>query len=174
MEGYKEELKKHSELSTTASAGTFKGGLAGSGDMETKYHTATHLLFAVLRKILGEEVEQKGSNITPERLRFDFSYPQKLTDEEKQQVENLVNQKIEEGLDTSMQEVSVEEAKKMGAHGVFDKKYGDKVKVYKIGDFSLEICGGPHVKNTSELGEFKITKEESSSGGIRRIRAVLE
>ncbi len=174
MEGYKEELKKHSELSTTASAGRFKGGLAGGGDMETKYHTATHLLFAVLRKILGEEVEQKGSNITPERLRFDFSYPQKLTDEEKQQVENLVNQKIEEGLDTSMQEVSVEEAKKMGAHGVFDKKYGDKVKVYKIGDFSLEICGGPHVKNTSELGEFKITKEESSSGGIRRIRAVLE
>jgi alanyl-tRNA synthetase len=174
MEGYKEELKKHSELSTTASAGRFKGGLAGSGDMETKYHTATHLLFAVLRKILGEEVEQKGSNITPERLRFDFSYPQKLTDEEKQQVENLVNQKIGEGLDTSMQEVSVEEAKKMGAHGVFDKKYGDKVKVYKIGDFSLEICGGPHVKNTSELGEFKITKEESSSGGIRRIRAVLE
>jgi alanyl-tRNA synthetase len=187
LNSFNEELKKHSELSSTASAGKFKGGLAGEGVMETKYHTATHLLLASLQKVLGTDVEQRGSNITAERLRFDFSWPEKLTDDQRQQVEDLVNQKIEENLPVSFQEVTLDEAKKMGAHGIFDEKYGDKVKVYKIGPplpegfgeasekvFSLEICGGPHVTNTGDLGEFKIKKEESSSSGIRRIKAVLE
>jgi alanyl-tRNA synthetase len=177
---FDEELKKHSELSATSSAGKFKGGLAGTGEMEIKYHTATHLLNASLRKILGTTVEQKGSNITAERLRYDFSHPQKMTDEEIKKVEDLVNEKIKEELPVSFVEVSLEEARNMGALGVFGDKYGEKVKVYKIGPdkngefFSMEICGGPHVENTKGMGNFKITKEEASSAGIRRIKAILE
>jgi len=178
LKSFEEEFKKHSELSSSASVGKFKGGLSGTGEMEVKYHTATHLLNAALREVLGDVVEQKGSNITEERLRFDFSYPDKLTDEQKQKVEDLVNQKISEAIPVTFEEVSLEEARKMGAQGVFGEKYGEKVNVYKIGQgnkvFSLEICGGPHAKGTGELGKFKITKEESSSQGVRRIKAVLE
>jgi alanyl-tRNA synthetase len=174
LEGFQEELEKHSELSSTAAVGKFKGGLAGHGEMETKYHTTTHLLLAALNEVLGGNVEQRGSNITEKRLRFDFSYPNKLNDEEKQAVENLVNKKIKENLKITWEEMTMDEAKNIGAHGIFEDKYGDKVKVYKMGDFSLEICGGPHVESTGVLGKFKILKESSSSAGIRRIKAVLE
>ncbi|OGD68944.1 hypothetical protein A3I18_02820 [Candidatus Campbellbacteria bacterium RIFCSPLOWO2_02_FULL_35_11] len=172
--GYEEEMKKHQDLSRTASAGKFKGGLAGDDEHSTRLHTATHMLHQALRQVLGDHVVQKGSNITPDRLRFDFSHPDKMTDEEKQKVENIVNKNIQKGLDVKMEEMSVEEAKNKGALGVFEDKYGEKVKVYSVGDFSKEICGGPHVKNTSELGVFKIKKEEASSAGIRRIKAILE
>ncbi len=168
------EMEKHQALSRTASAGKFKGGLAGDDENSIKLHTATHLLNQALREVLGAHVEQKGSNITPERLRFDFSHSQKMTDEEKQKVEDIVNEKIKEGLIVKVEEVTVEEAKKSGALGVFGDKYGDKISVYSIGDFSKEICGGPHVKNTSELTHFKIKKEMASSAGIRRIKAKLE
>lgn len=174
MKGFDEEMKKHQELSRTASAGKFKGGLGGHDENSTKLHTATHLLNQALREVLGGSVQQKGSNITPERLRFDFSYPEKMTDEEKQKVEDLVNQKIKEALPVVMEEMTVEEAKKKGAVGVFGDKYGEKVKVYSIGNFSKEICGGPHVENTNELGHFKIQKEEASSAGVRRIKGVLQ
>lgn len=171
---FKELLRGHQELSRTASAGMFKGGLADAGEETTKLHTAAHLLLASLRKVLGDEVLQKGSNITAERLRFDFSYGEKMTPEQVEEVENLVNAQIEKGVPVEMEEMTLEEAKKSGAMGVFESKYGEKVKVYSIGQFSREICGGPHVKNTSELGHFKISKEESSSAGVRRIKAVLE
>jgi alanyl-tRNA synthetase len=177
LNGFDEELKKHQELSRTASAGKFKGGLADAGEETTKLHTAAHLLLTALRKVLGDHVLQKGSNITPERLRFDFSHPEKLTDEQKQAVENLVNEAINKKLPIKCEEMDLEEAKKTGAMGVFESKYGDKVKVYTVGAgnniFSKEICGGPHVDNTSVLGKFKIKKEESSSSGVRRIKAVL-
>ena len=177
-EGFQKEFKKHQELSRTASAGMFKGGLADSSEQATKYHTATHLLLGSLRRILGNHIYQKGSNINDKRLRFDFSHPEKLTDEEKQKVENLVNEQIQKKLPIHCEKMSLEKAKQLGAIGVFDSKYGDKVKVYIIGDddnvFSREICNGPHIKNTSELGKFKIKKEQSSSAGIRRIKAVLE
>lgn len=171
---FEEEFKKHQELSRTASAGMFKGGLQSGGEQETKYHTATHLLLAALRQVLGNEVYQKGSNINAERLRFDFSYPEKMTDEQIKEVEEIVNEKIKEDLLVEMTEMNIEEAKKSGAMGVFDEKYGDKVKVYNIGEFSKEICGGPHIKKTGELGYLKIIKEESSSAGVRRIKAILE
>jgi alanyl-tRNA synthetase len=175
---FNKELEKHQELSRTASAGKFKGGLADSGGETAKLHTATHLLNAALRKILGDHVYQKGSNITAERLRFDFTHGEKLTPEEKQQVEELVNKAIQDELPISFEEISVKEAKGKGAIGVFDSKYDQKVKVYKVGEgdniFSMEICGGPHVKSTGELGGFKIKKEQSSSAGIRRIKAVLK
>ena len=177
-DGFKKELEKHQELSRTAAAGKFKSGLADHSEQTTKYHTATHLLLASLRQVLGKDIEQRGSNITSERLRFDFSYPEKLTDEQIKQVEELVNQKIKEDLPVVMEEMSLEEAKKRGILGVFDSKYGEKVKVYYIGDknnpFSAEICAGPHVEKIGCLGTFKITKEESSSSGVRRIKAVLE
>jgi alanyl-tRNA synthetase len=176
-EEFNKEFEKHQKLSRTASAGMFKGGLADTGEETTKLHTAAHLLLASLRQVLGDEhgqINQKGSNITSERLRFDFNYPQKLTDEQIKKVEKLVNQKIQEAVDVEMMELSLEDAKNIGATGAFESKYGNRVKVYKIGDFSLEICGGPHVKNTKELGRFKIIKEESSSSGVRRIKAVLE
>jgi alanyl-tRNA synthetase len=131
-------------------------------------------MLAALRQVLGKQVSQKGSNITPERLRFDFSYNQKMTPEEIKQVEDLVNDKIKEDLPVKMEEMTLEEAKAVGATGVFESKYGERVKVYTIGDFSKEICGGPHVKHTGEIGKFKIIKEESSSAGIRRIRAIVE
>lgn len=171
---FEEEFKKHQELSRTASAGMFKGGLQSGGEKETKFHTATHLLLATLRQVLGNGVYQKGSNINAERLRFDFSYSDKMTDEQIKKVEDLVNEKIQEDLPVEMREMSLDEAKNSGAMGIFDTKYGDLVKVYSIGDFSKEICGGPHVKRTGELGHFKITKEESSSAGVRRIKAILE
>ncbi|MFA6077605.1 MAG: alanine--tRNA ligase-related protein [Candidatus Paceibacterota bacterium] len=173
IDGFKEEMEKHKALSRSQSDQKFKGGLADHGEMAVKYHTATHLLQKALRDVLGEHVFQKGSNITGERLRFDFSHNQKMTDEEKQKVENLVNQKIAEGLPVSYEDVPLEEAEKRGAIRLFEEKYGDIVRVYKIGDFSLEFCGGPHVSNTSELGNFKISKEEAVSSGVRRIKAIL-
>jgi alanyl-tRNA synthetase len=167
-------IDNHRVKSRTASAGKFKGGLSDHSEMSVKYHTATHLLHQALRTILGDHVLQKGSNITPERLRFDFSHPTKMTDEEIKRVEDLINQKIQEDLPIKREELTVAEAKKRGALGLFEHKYGEKVNVYSIGDFSVEICGGPHVERTGILGTFKITKEESAGAGIRRIKAVLE
>lgn len=168
------EFKKHQELSRTASAGMFKGGLADASEETIKYHTAAHLMLAALRQVLGDQVSQKGSNITPERLRFDFSYNQKMAPEEIRQVEDLVNDKIKEDLPVKMEEMTLEEARTAGATGAFESKYGERVKVYSIDNFSKEICGGPHVKHTGEIGKFKIIKEESSSTDIRRIRATIE
>jgi alanyl-tRNA synthetase len=179
LKEFNEELQKHKDLSRTASAGKFKGGLADSGEETTRLHTVAHLMLAALRKVLGDHVHQKGSNITAERIRFDFSHPEKLTDEEKLAVENLVNEAIEKQLPISVEEMSLSEAKDNGAEGVFTSKYGDRVKVYKVGEgnevFSNEICGGPHIKNTSEItGKFVIKKEKSSGSGVRRIKAVIE
>jgi alanyl-tRNA synthetase len=173
-EEFQEEFKKHQDLSRTASAGMFKGGLADTSEQTTKLHTAAHLMLAALRQVLGPDVLQKGSNITAERLRFDFNYGQKMTPEQLKMVEDLVNEQIAKKVPVISQEMSMEEAKKQGAMGVFEHKYGEKVKVYEIGDFSKEICGGPHVDNTGLLGHFKIQKEESSSAGVRRIKAILE
>ncbi len=174
IEGFKSKFKEHQELSRTASIGKFKGGLAGNSEIETKYHTATHLLNAALKIVVNKDVHQKGSNITPERLRFDFSCDHKLTDEEKLKTEELVNKWIKDSLEVSKCEMSKEDAIKGGAECMFIEKYPDIVTVYSIGDVSKELCGGPHVKNTSELGEFKIIKEEASSSGVRRIKAVLK
>ena len=171
--GFKERFKKHQELSRTASAGKFKGGLAGNSEIETKYHTATHLLNAALKVVVDKNVHQKGSNITDERMRFDFSCDHKLTDEEKQKTEDLVNEWIKEGLNVTVKEMSKSDAINSGAECMFIEKYPDIVTVYSIGNISKELCGGPHVKNTSELGHFKIIKEEASSAGVRRIKAVL-
>ena len=173
-QGYLDKFKEHQELSRTASAGKFKGGLAGNSEIETKYHTATHLLNAALKEVVNKDVHQKGSNITPERMRFDFSCDHKLTDEEKSKTEELVNKWIKEGLDVTVREMTKEEAINSGAECMFIEKYPDIVTVYSIGDVSHELCGGPHVKNTSELGHFKIIKEEASSAGVRRIKAILE
>ena len=172
--GFMEKYKEHQEKSRTASAGKFKGGLAGDGEIEMKYHTCTHLLNAALKVVVDENVHQKGSNITAERMRFDFSCDHKLTDEEKKAAEDLVNQWISEGLDVTVTEMSKEEAIASGAECMFIEKYPDIVTVYSIGDISKELCGGPHVKNTSELGKFRIKKEEASSAGVRRIKGVLE
>ena len=174
VKGFEEKFKAHQELSRTASAGKFKGGLAGNSEIETKYHTATHLLNAALKVVVGLDVHQKGSNITDERMRFDFSCDHKLSDEEKQKTEDLVNLWISEGLDVTVEEMKKEDAIKSGAECMFIEKYPDIVTVYSIGDVSKELCGGPHVKNTSELGHFKIKKEEASSAGVRRIKAILE
>ena len=174
IEGFKEKFKEHQEKSRQGSTGKFKGGLASSGEMETKYHTATHLLNAALKRVLGPHVHQKGSNITAERMRFDFSHPEKMTDEEKQKTEDLVNEYINMAIPVEKMEMKKEDALKLGAEAMFIEKYGDIVSVYKIGDISLELCGGPHVQNTKELGHFKIKKEESSSAGVRRIKAILE
>ncbi|MBU1159589.1 alanine--tRNA ligase [Patescibacteria group bacterium] len=171
---FENELKNHQELSRTASVGMFKGGLADAGEQSEKYHTATHLLLTALRQVLGDDVDQRGSNINSERMRFDFSHPQKMMDEEIKKVEDIVNEKIKENLPVSCTEMKLEEAKEKGALGVFEQKYGNIVKVYSIGNFSKEICGGPHVENTGELGNFKIIKEEASSAGVRRIKAILE
>ena len=173
-EEFEKLFKEHQEKSRAGAEQKFKGGLAGSGEMETKYHTATHLLNAALRVVLGSHVHQRGSNITAERMRFDFSHPAKMTDEEKQKTEDLVNEWIKAGIPVEHVEMKKEEAIAQGAEAMFIEKYGDIVSVYKIGDKSLELCGGPHVTNTSELGHFKIKKEESSSSGIRRIKAILE
>jgi len=174
VEGFNAKFKEHQEKSRTASAGKFKGGLAGSGEIETKYHTATHLLNAALKIVVNKDVHQKGSNITSERMRFDFSCDHKLSDEEKLKTEELVNKWIQDGIDVTYEEMSKEAAIKSGAECMFIEKYPDIVTVYSIGDFSKELCGGPHVKNTSELGTFKIKKEEASSAGVRRIKAILE
>jgi alanyl-tRNA synthetase len=173
-EDFDKEFAKHQELSRTASAGMFKSGLVDTNEQTIKYHTATHLLLAALRQILGDQVFQKGSNITSERLRLDFSHPGKLTPEQIKKIEDMVNQKIKENLPVEMKEMNLEEAKKQDAVGVFESKYGEKVKVYNIGNFSKEICAGPHVKNTAEIGQFKILKEEPISAGVRRIRAIVE
>jgi len=176
--GFKKEIEKHQELSRTASVGKFKGGLADQSKETMKLHTAAHLLLAALRKVLGEHVFQKGSNITAERLRFDFSHPVKMTEDEKQKIERLVNEAIKMNLPVTCEEMEIKEAKTRGAMGVFESKYGERVKVYKAGEgdkvFSYEICGGPHVARTGNLGKFKLIKEESSSAGTRRIKAVLE
>ena len=171
---FEEEFSKHQEISKAGIEQKFKGGLAGHSEMEVKYHTTTHLLHQALREVLGEEVFQKGSNITPERLRFDFSFTRQMMEEEKRKVEELVNKKIKESLPVFYEDLPLEEAKKKGAIGLFEEKYGDKVRVYKIGDFSLELCGGPHVENTGILGIFEIVKEEAVSLGVRRIKAILK
>ena len=173
-EEFNKLFKEHQEKSRVGAEQKFKGGLASTGEMETKYHTATHLLNAALKQILGSHVHQRGSNITAERMRFDFSHPTKMTDEEKQETEELVNKWIQEAIPVEHLEMKKDEAIKLGAEAMFIEKYGDVVSVYKIGDVSLELCGGPHVQNTSELGHFKIKKEESSSSGVRRIKAILE
>lgn len=173
-DGFYQALKQHQDLSRTAAAGKFKGGLADATEATTKLHTAAHLLLAALRKILGDHVTQKGSNITAERLRLDFSHPDKVTPEQIKQAEDMVNDAIKKDWPVTLAEMSVDEAKKQGAMGVFDSKYGDRVKVYTIADFSKEICGGPHVERTGVLGHFKIQKEEASSAGVRRIKAILE
>lgn len=173
-----EKMKAHQDLSRAGAEQKFKGGLAGHGEMEVKYHTATHLLHQALREVLGNEVGQKGSNITPERLRFDFTFPRKMTDEEKKKVEDIVNAKIQAALPVNKVILPKSEAEKTGALHFFGEKYPNEVSVYFIGDsletaWSKEFCGGPHVKNTSELGVFKIAKEEAVSLGVRRIKAVL-
>ena len=173
-EGFKQKFAEHQEKSREGATQKFKGGLASTGEMETKYHTATHLLNAALKKVLGPHVHQKGSNITAERMRFDFSHNSKMTDEEKQKTEDLVNEYIKMAIPVEKLEMKKEDAIKAGAEAMFVDKYGDIVSVYKIGDVSMELCGGPHVHNTSELGHFKIKKEEASSAGVRRIKAILE
>ena len=171
--GFEEANKKHQELSRTTSAGSFKAGLQDNSVVVTRMHTATHLLHAALHQVLGPTANQKGSNITPERLRFDFTWPEKMTDEQIKQVEDLVNGWIQQGIAVSKKVTTVEEAKAEGAMALFGSKYGAQVTLYTIGDVSKEICCGPHVENTSELGSFKITKEQSSSAGVRRIKAVI-
>ena len=171
---FDKQFKEHQEKSRLESEQKFKGGLAEQNEKTISYHTATHLLHKALQIVLGEHATQKGSNITTERLRFDFSHPEKMTKEQLQQVEDIVNEQIKRDLPVTCEEMTLEEAKKSGAMGLFESKYGEKVKVYTIGDFSKEICGGPHVTHTGELGHFKILKEESSSAGVRRIKAILE
>ncbi len=171
--GFEEAFKKHQELSKKGSEQSFKGGLADHSIMTTALHTATHLLHKALHMVLGDHVMQKGSNITPERLRFDFSHPDKMTDEQIAEVEKIVNEQIEKDLPVSMEVMTIDQARDAGAFAFFGEKYEEKVKVYSIGGFSREVCGGPHVEHTGELGRFKITKEQSSSAGVRRIRAEL-
>ena len=179
VEGFKEAERKHQEQSRTAEAGNAKGGIAEQSEAATKYHTATHLLQQALVNVLGDQVAQKGSNITSERMRFDFTFERPMTKEEIQKVEDIVNEKIKEDLPVTMQVMSLEDAKKAGARALFTNKYGEDVKVYTIGRnvdsdwFSKEVCGGPHVQHTAQIGDFKIQKEQSSSAGVRRIRAVI-
>ena len=174
VQGFKDKFKAHQELSRTASAGKFKGGLAGNDEIETRYHTATHLLNAALKQVIDKNVHQRGSNITDERMRFDFSCDHKLSPEEIKAAEDLVNSYIKADLDVTVASMPKEQAIASGAECMFVEKYPDIVTVYTIGDVSRELCGGPHVKNTRELGEFKIIKEEASSAGVRRIKAILK
>lgn len=173
-EGYHNAFKEHQQKSMVGSEQKFKGGLADQSEATARLHTATHLMQAALKKVLSPTISQKGSNITVERLRFDFNFDRPMTKEEIEEVEKLVNSAIKADVEISMEEMSVEQAKESGAVGVFESKYGEKVKVYTMGEFSKEICGGPHAKRTGELGKFRIVKEQSSSAGIRRIKAVLE
>ncbi|MEK6926435.1 MAG: alanine--tRNA ligase [Nanoarchaeota archaeon] len=169
------KLEEHQKLSQTASAGKFKSGLADNSEQTTKLHTATHLLLTALRQVLkNKNIFQKGSNITPERLRLDFNFERKLTESELKQIENLVNEQIKKSLEIKREEMNLEQAKKSGAIGSFEEKYGKIVSIYSIGNFSKEFCSGPHAKNTKDIGKFKIIKEESVSAGVRRIKAVLE
>ncbi|MEN7982194.1 MAG: alanine--tRNA ligase-related protein, partial [Nanoarchaeota archaeon] len=171
---FKKELKKHQKLSRTSTVGRFKSGLADDSESTTKLHTAAHLLLEALRDILQDKnITQRGSNITAERLRLDFSFPRKLSDEEIKEVENLINAQIQKSCEVVREEMTPKEAKKKGALGVFDTKYGEKVSVYTIGDFSKEICAGPHVESLCNLGHFKIKKQKSTGEGVRRIKAVL-
>ncbi len=172
--GFAEAFKEHQEKSHAVAEGQFKGGLADTGTATTRLHTATHLLNAALKAVLSPDVNQKGSNITPERLRFDFNFPRPMTEEEIRAVENLVNEKIAENIPVVFAEMAYDAAREQGIVGVFDSKYGDVVKTYSIGNFSREMCGGPHAASTGELGHFKIVKEQSSASGIRRIKAILE
>lgn len=172
--GFEEKFAEHQAKSRAGATEKFKGGLASTGEMETKYHTATHLLNAALKQVLGPHVHQKGSNITAERMRFDFSHDAKMTDEQKQKAEELVNEYIKMAIPVERMEMKKKDALALGAEAMFIEKYGDVVTVYKIGDVSIELCGGPHVENTAELGTFKIKKEESSSAGVRRIKAILQ
>jgi alanyl-tRNA synthetase len=172
-EGYERAFERHRKVSSVSASKRFKGGLAELTEESKKLHTATHLLHRALKDVLGEQVEQRGSHITSERLRFDFNFDRKLSEEEIKKIEKIVNDKIKEGLEVKKEIMSVEEAKRKGAIGLFEEKYKDKVSVYSIGDYSKEICGGPHVKNTRELGSFKIIKEESIGSGLRRIKAVV-
>jgi len=174
MDGFRRAFEEHQEKSRQGAVGRFKGGLAERSPETTRLHTATHLLQEALRRVLGNHVEQRGSNITPERLRFDFPHPERMTSEQIAQVEALVNEQVERDVAVEWEEVSVAEAKARGAIGLFESRYGERVKLYRIGDFSQEICGGPHVEHTGELGRFRILKEESIGAGLRRIRAVLE
>jgi len=171
---FDEAYKKHQDLSRAGSEQVFKGGLADHSEISTRYHTATHLLHKALRIVLGDHVAQKGSNITAERVRFDFSHPSPMTKEEIARVEQIVNEQIQRDLPVTMEMMPLEDAKNAGAIALFGEKYEPIVKVYTIGDFSKEVCGGPHVTHTGELGKFKIIKEQSSSAGVRRIYAVLE
>lgn len=175
--GFWNELDRHKQISRAGVEGKFKGGLAGHSAMETRYHTATHLLLAALREVLGEKVFQRGANINTERLRLDFSFERALSSAELEQVESIVNSKIEAGLPVTCAEMDKKLAKERGAMGVFDERYEERVKIYSIGFpqqvYSMEICGGPHVKNTSEIGQFKIVKQESAGAGVRRLRAHL-
>ncbi|MBQ9941748.1 MAG: alanine--tRNA ligase, partial [Christensenellaceae bacterium] len=173
MEGYEAAFKKHQELSHAGAEQKFTSGLADNQEQTTRLHTATHLMLAGLKKVLGEEVQQKGSNITAERLRFDFNFPRKVTPEELKAVEDYVNEAISKGIDVDCREMTVDEARAEGAEGVFSSKYGERVTVYTVPGYSKEICAGPHAKNTAELGSFKIKKEQSSSAGVRRIKAVI-
>ena len=174
VDGFYEKFKAHQELSRKSSSGKFKGGLSNNSEIETKYHTATHLLNAALKLVVNKDVHQKGSNITEERMRFDFSCDHKLSEEEIKKAEDIVNAWINEGLDVVCTSMNKEDAIKSGAECMFIERYPDVVTVYTIGDISKELCGGPHVKNTKELGHFKIIKEEASSSGVRRIKAILE
>lgn len=171
--GFEVAYEEHQKNSRMAGEKLFKGGLADTSEASTRLHTATHLLHEALRRVLGNHVEQKGSNITPERLRFDFSHPEKMTPEQVKEVESIVNEAIKKAMPISIEDMTLDEAKAKGAIGLFEDKYGSRVNVYFMGDFSTEVCGGPHVKNTSELGGFKIQKEEASSRGVRRIKAVI-
>ena len=174
VDGFNKEYARHQELSRKGAEQKFKGGLVDQSEQSARLHTATHLLAQALRDILGKEVMQRGSNITAERLRYDFSFDRKLSDGEIRKAEQIVNQKIAEALPVRFEEMSLEQARKIGAVGVFEHKYGEKVRVYFIGDYSKEICGGPHTSNTSNLGHFRIQKEEASSAGVRRVKAVLD
>jgi alanyl-tRNA synthetase len=172
-EEFNAAFAKHQETSRAGSEQIFKGGLADHSTVTTNYHTATHLLHKALRMVLGDHVAQKGSNITPERMRFDFSHPQAMTDEELARVEAIVNEQIQRDLPVTMAVMELDAAKAGGATALFGEKYEAQVKVYTIGDFSKEVCGGPHAEHTGALGVFRIQKEQSSSQGVRRIRAVL-
>ena len=172
--GFDKAFAHHQELSAAGASQRFKGGLAYTSEQTAKLHTATHLLLAGLRKLIAPDINQKGSNITAERLRVDFNFPRKLEKDELDAVEAYVNEAISKAIPVTVEEMSISDAKAQGAVGVFDSKYGDVVKVYTIEGFSKEICGGPHAKNTADLGHFKIKKEQSSSSGVRRIKAVLD
>jgi len=174
MAGFQQAFEEHQAKSRAGATARFRGGLAERSPETTRLHTATHLLHQALRQVLGDHIEQRGSNITVERLRFDFAHPERLTEGQISEIETIVNEQIQRDLPVTWQEMSVDEAKQSGAIGLFEGRYGERVKVYSIGDFSKEICGGPHVEHTGELGHFRILKDESIGSGMRRIRAILE